>query len=113
LVVKTNWDDHTITSHFYRGLKDVIKDKIARRENRPTTFQEMYEVALKIDERIYERQMEKKGVYQGRANTKVQRDVPAWNNNYYGLQKMQLDATKGKPGSNHNKGSKNNSNKRP
>jgi hypothetical protein len=88
LVVKTNWDDHAITSHFYRGLKDVIKDEIARRENRPTTFQEMYEVALKIDERIYERQMEKKGVYQGRANTKVQRDVPAWNNNYYGLQKM-------------------------
>jgi hypothetical protein len=111
LVVKTNWDDHAITSHFYRGLKDVIKDEIARRDSRPATFQEMYEVALKIDERIYERQMEKKGVYQGRANTKVQRDVPAWNNNYYGLQKMQLDATKGKPGS--NKGSKNNSNKRP
>jgi hypothetical protein len=72
----------------------------------------MYEVTLKIDERIYERQIEKKGVYQGRANTKVQQDVPTWNNNYYGLQKMQLDATKGKLGSN-NKGSKNNSNKRP
>jgi hypothetical protein len=113
LVVKTSWDDQAIASHFYRGLKDVIKDEIARRETRPATAREMYDVAMKIDERIYERQMEKKGVYQGRANTKVQRDVPAWNNNYYGLQKMQLDATKGKPGSNHNKGSKNNSNKRP
>jgi hypothetical protein len=100
MVVKTNWDDNAIASHFYRGLKDVIKDEIARRETRPSTAREMYEVALKIDERIYERQMEKKGVYQGRANTKVQREVPAWRNDYYGLQKMQIDATKGKPGSN-------------
>jgi hypothetical protein len=51
-------------------------------------------------------QMEKKGRYfQGKPNSKVQRDVPAWKDNYYGLQKMQLDATKGKPGSN-NKGPK-------
>jgi hypothetical protein len=71
LVVKTSWDDNAITSHFYRGLKDMIKDEIARRDSRPATFQEMYEVALKIDERIYERQIEKKGVSQGRANTKV------------------------------------------
>jgi hypothetical protein len=111
LVVKTSWDDQAITSHFYRGLKNVIKDEIARRDSRPTTFQEMYEVALKIDERIYERQMEKKGVYQGRANTKVQREVPAWKDNYYGLQKMQIDATQGKPGS--NKGPKKGQNKRP
>ena len=38
LVVKTNWDDQAIASHFYRGLKDVIKDEIARRDSRPTTF---------------------------------------------------------------------------
>jgi hypothetical protein len=44
-------------------LKDVIKDEIARRESRPVISREMYEVAMKIDERIYERQMEKKGVY--------------------------------------------------
>jgi hypothetical protein len=41
----------------------VIKDEIARRDSCPTTFQEIYEVALKINERIYERQIEKKGVY--------------------------------------------------
>ena len=106
MVVKTSWDDHAIASHFYRGLKDVIKDEIARRETRPSTAREMYEVALKIDERIYERQMEKKGVYQGRANTKAQREVPAWKDNYYGLQRMQIDATKGKPGSNNKKQNK-------
>jgi hypothetical protein len=112
LVVKTNWDNEAVTSHFYRGLKDVIKDEIAKRDARPTTFQEMYEVALRIDERMYERQMEKKGVYQGRANSKVQREVPAWKDNYYGLQKMQIDATKGKPGSN-NKGPRNGQKQRP
>jgi hypothetical protein len=38
----------------------------------------MYDIAMKIDERIYERQMEKKGSYFYRKpNTKVQRDVPA------------------------------------
>lgn len=101
LVVKTNWDDQAIASHFYRGLKDPIKDEIARRDVRPTTAQQMYEVAMKIDERFYERQMEKKGgFYPSRANTRVQRDAPTWRNDYYGLQKMQIDATKGKPGSN-------------
>ena len=63
MVIKTNQDDYAITSHFYRGLKDIIKDEIVRRETRPSTAKEMYEVALKIDEQIYERQMEKKGVY--------------------------------------------------
>ena len=58
-------------------------------------------------------QLEKKGsYYQGKPNSKVQRDVPAWKDNYYGLQKMQIDATSGKPGS--NKGpSKGHQNKRP
>ena len=63
MVIKTNQDNHAITLHFYRGLKDVIKDEIVRRETRPSTVKEIYEVALKIDERIYERQIEKKGVY--------------------------------------------------
>ncbi|KAM0713614.1 hypothetical protein Q7P37_010576 [Cladosporium fusiforme] len=33
------------------------------------------------------------------ANIKAKREVPEWKNNYYGLQKMQIDATQGKPGS--------------
>lgn len=102
-VVKTNWDDQAIASHFYRGLKDTVKDEIARREHRPTTAKDMYDVAMKIDERLYERQMERKGgnFYRGnaQANSKAKRDVPEWRNDYYGLQKMQLDATQGKPGS--------------
>lgn len=102
-VVKTGWDDEAIVSHFYRGLKDHIKDEISRRDERPTTPRDMYALALKIDERYYERQMEKRGGNfsrgNGQANTRARREVPAWRDDYYGLQKMQLDATHGKPGS--------------
>jgi len=74
------------------------------RYERPSTLKEMADLAIQIDSRIFEVQMEKKGRYfQGKPNNKVQRDVPAWKDNYYGLQKMQIDATHGKPGSN-NKG---------
>lgn len=61
----------------------------------------MCELAIKIDRRIYERQLERKGKsFAPNANHKAKRDVPAWRDDYYGLQKMQIDATKGKPGSN-------------
>ena len=64
----------------------------------------MFDMAVTIDTRIFELQLEKKGSYaQEGANRKAKRNVPDWNDNYYGLQKMQIDATKGKPGSN-NKG---------
>jgi hypothetical protein len=62
LVVKTSWNDEAITAQFYQGLKKQIKDEIARGE-RPTMLKGMYDLAMKIDERFYERQMEKKGVY--------------------------------------------------
>ena len=60
LVVKTSWNDEAVTAQFYRGLKDQIKDEIARGD-RPTTPKGMYDLTMKIDERIYERQIEKKG----------------------------------------------------
>ncbi|KAM0708543.1 hypothetical protein Q7P35_005195 [Cladosporium inversicolor] len=68
--LKTSWNDEAVTAQFYRGLKDQIKDEIACGD-RPTTPKEMYDLAIKIDERFYERQIEKKGVYYGRANAKV------------------------------------------
>jgi hypothetical protein len=41
----------------------MIKDEIAHRKSYPAISRKMYKVAIKIDEYIYERQMEKKGVY--------------------------------------------------
>lgn len=112
LATKIEWNDEALASQFYRGLKDHVKDEIARQE-RPTKLKEMCELAIKIDGRIYERQLERKGKsFAPNANHKAKRDVPAWRDDYYGLQKMQIDATKGKPGSN-NKGPRKGQQQRP
>jgi hypothetical protein len=113
LAAKVGWNDDALASQFYRGLKDQVRTEITMHHVRPSTLKDMADLAIQIDSRIFEVQMEKKGSYfQGKPNTKVQRDVPAWKDNYYGLQKMQIDATTGKPGSN-NKGPKKGQNKRP
>jgi hypothetical protein len=113
LAAKVGWNDDALASQFYRGLKDQVRTEITMHHERPSTLKGMADLAMQIDSRIFEVQLEKKGSYfQGKPNSKVQRDVPAWKDNYYGLQKMQIDATTGKPGSN-NKGPKKGQNKRP
>jgi hypothetical protein len=101
LASKVGWNDDALASQFYRGLKDKVREEITMREDeRPRELKEIADLAVKIDTKLFELQLEKKGRYtQGHANTKAKRDVPEWRDNYYGLQKMQIDATKGKPGS--------------
>ena len=101
LAAKVGWNDDALASQFYRGLKDQVRTEITMHHERPATLKGMADLAIQIDTRIFEVQLEKKGsYYQGKPNSKVQRDVPAWKDNYYSLQKMQIDATSGKPGSN-------------
>jgi hypothetical protein len=115
LAAKLDWNDDALASEFYRGLKDRVREEITLRNDRPSNLKDLSELAIKIDNRIFELQLEKRGSYahNNGANRKAKRNVPEWNDNYYGLQKMQIDATQGKPGSNHNNGSKKKSNKRP
>lgn len=114
LAAKVGWNDDALASQFYRGLKEQVRVEITMRHDRPSTLKGMADLAIEIDSRIFEVQMEKKGNYfQGKANTKAQREVPAWKDNYYGLQKMQIDATNGKPGSNNKGPKKGQNNKRP
>jgi hypothetical protein len=106
LVAKLDWNDQAIAAQFYQGLKENVKDEIARGD-RPTTFKDMCNTAIRIDTRIWERQMEKKGGFApAGANRSAPREPPEWKNNYYGLQKMQLDATQGRPGQKGNRGGK-------
>ena len=44
---------------YYDGLKDTVKDKISR--NRPDTLRETIKDSITIDNRIYDRMLEKKG----------------------------------------------------
>lgn len=117
LAAKINGNDEALAAQFYQGLKENVKDEIAR-DDRPDTFQEMCEAAIRIDTRIWERQLEKKGNFQpSGANRRMQREPPEWKNNYYGPQKMQLDATFGKPGPKGNRygksGTRNGQQKKP
>jgi len=47
---------------YYQGLKNPVKDEISQ-SDKPETLLEMIQLAIKIDNRIYKRRLEKKGVY--------------------------------------------------
>jgi hypothetical protein len=54
----TEWDDAAQTAQFYRGLKDAVKNDVSRSE-RPASLQGMINLAVKIDNRQYERKLER------------------------------------------------------
>jgi RNase H-like domain found in reverse transcriptase/Reverse transcriptase (RNA-dependent DNA polymerase)/Integrase zinc binding domain/Chromo (CHRromatin Organisation MOdifier) domain/Retrotransposon gag protein len=60
---RTSWNDDALMAEFYKGLKDSVKDEMARMENRGKTLQQMITVAIRIDNRLYERSLERKGQY--------------------------------------------------
>jgi hypothetical protein len=47
---------------FYKGLKEFVKDKLARVDHLDT-LDKLAEAAVKIDNRAYKRRIEKKGVF--------------------------------------------------
>jgi hypothetical protein len=58
IVSKLNWEDDALMTWFYRGLRDEVKDELAR-EDRPDQLHEYITRAVKIDNRLYERRQEK------------------------------------------------------
>jgi hypothetical protein len=62
LAAKTKWGKAALQHQFYIGLKDTIKDKVAR-SDKPDDLQELIVLAVKINNRIYKRSLEKKGQY--------------------------------------------------
>lgn len=57
---KLKWGDAPKINTFYKGLKEKVKDDLYR-ENKPETFDEFVELTIKCDNRIYEREQEKRG----------------------------------------------------
>jgi hypothetical protein len=47
---------------FYRGVKEFVKDELSRIDH-IETLQELSEAAIKIDNRVYKRKIEKKGIF--------------------------------------------------
>lgn len=72
IVSHLQWDNQALTFIFYNGLKDNIKDELARDE-RPSTLQEMVEKSIKIDNRLFERRREKNTTHNSQPWSTTQR----------------------------------------
>lgn len=93
------WNDDALCFTFYKGLKDLVKDELARIE-KPATLLELIEKAVRLDNRIFERRKEKSlfalplpvRAYspQPRENQRGFNHRPG-GNNYLGPQPMELD----------------------
>jgi len=59
LEAKVSWDHAPLMAAFYTGLRDDVKDEIARQE-RPDDVNDMMTLAVRIDNRLYERRQEKR-----------------------------------------------------
>jgi hypothetical protein len=54
-----DWDNKVLQHFFYTGLSDEIKDELARVEP-PDTLDQLVQLALRIDHRLYERRLERR-----------------------------------------------------
>ena len=62
LAAQTQWGAVPLVAQFYKGLKDRVKDNVAR-VNQPSQLQSMITLAIRIEDRRYERELERKGTY--------------------------------------------------
>jgi hypothetical protein len=74
--VLVEWNDQAKMAQFYRGLKEMVKDELAKQDD-SQTLTELMERAVKIDTRLYERNLEK-----GSDNSKPYGNFTPRNNTY-------------------------------
>jgi hypothetical protein len=60
---RVNWDESALKDQFYRKLKPTVKDELCKMDRYSMTFDTYAAEAVKIDNRLYEREMEDKGRY--------------------------------------------------
>ena len=77
-------------AQFYKGLKDRVKGDDAR-VNQPSQLQLMITLAIRINDRQYERELEKKGTYNFGKKDRYQKSPKK---DQYGMVPMELNATK-------------------
>ena len=104
ICARINSTDDTKIFTFYQGLKEEVKDELARHD-RPSDFLQYVELAIRIDNRLYERRLEKKGSSNnGNFRQSNNRNKPNTGRKYrnatsYGQNSgpMELDAAERKP----------------
>jgi hypothetical protein len=102
----TGWDDEALKVMYRRGLKEQVKDEMMRSGASIDTLEDMIQEAIRIDDMLYERQMEKRHVL-GRPTGYSPRGGTGGYNRDRG-DPMELDATikRGKPRKGKGKGNK-------
>ena len=60
IAVKVHWGEQALIVCFYNGLRDDVKDELSR-EARSEILSEITDKAIRIDNRLYERRLERKG----------------------------------------------------
>jgi hypothetical protein len=94
--MRLSWQDDALRVQYYRGLKEGIKDELAR-GTKSATLNELIRNATDIDNRNYERNRERKGYFVPTHNRKPQ--YPPQNGHKRGGQRydpMELDAVEKK-----------------
>ena len=102
ICARVDYTDNTKILMFYNGLKEEVKDELAKLD-RPNDFLQYVELAIKIDNRLYERRLERKGNISGnfrpnnkyKANTKKPYQKTAVHGQHAGP--MELDAAQRNP----------------
>ncbi len=70
LVVDADYhEDASISTLYYQGLKDSIKDVIAAAATAPTTYHEMHTTAVRIDTRLFNREQERRATRSSASST--------------------------------------------
>lgn len=94
---QTKWDTNALLSHYQRGLKSHVRMELARMENQPKDMVSLIEHTVRIDNRLYEFQKEKRAYdgpkksYKYRGNEGRKRDHHPRDNRW--SDPMELDAT--------------------
>ena len=90
LAAQTQWEAVPLVAQLYKGLKDRVKDNVAQ-VNRPSQLQSMIILALRIDDRQYERELEKKSTYNFGNKDRYQKSPKK---DQYGMVPIKFEATK-------------------
>ena len=93
-----SYDDEALKRSYYRGLKEEVKDEIAR-SNEPGTLELLIRSASRIDEQLYQRHMKKAGKVPSIIRPEMKKDGKTFCKKlYYGPMPIEIDAMQQKNG---------------
>lgn len=78
----TSWNDPALHAQFYRGLKDMVKDELAKM-SRTDSLEHLMDVAIRLDNRIHERRLERTSGNISMASQSVFNKPYSTNQNYH------------------------------